>query len=445
MAWWNPTTWNVKSAGSSVSGSVFFPTVTEPFGLDTYSVFAFEGYKRNSTAYACVNWISRAISGLPIKVFREVMTASGVEEVMVSDHPVWRLIGNHGRPSPDKSWGQFNDAYWAYRHIDGNNYLFAAGDAENPGALILLRPDLVQLEIDRRGRVPKLVGYNHTTDGIHRLIPAEKILHTRTFNPLSPIGDWLGMPIFEACAAEIDQDNNAGAWNNALLKNGARPSMFINAELDAPKLNPEQRKMLRGWTDANVAGMRNAGKVFLGQGLTVQEVGKSPKDMDWLKGMIQAKVAIANVCGVPPELVGIQNQKTYSNYQEARKAFYEETVIPYADDFFRSLTIFFNSRFKGLAVRPIEPVIIAVDKNNVKALQESQDSLHGRMRDNLQGGLFTTNESRAPLGMDEVDGGDVILVQGNRVPLEDVVVSDDDSETMPSNLPLPVEEEEDEE
>ena len=50
------------------------------------------------------------------------------------------------------------------------------------------------------------------------------VLHLKTFNPLN---DWYGLSPIEAAAYSIDQHNQAGAWNQAMLQNGARPSGAI--------------------------------------------------------------------------------------------------------------------------------------------------------------------------------------------------------------------------
>ena len=437
MPWYDPTSWGKKSH-QGVSLGVWMPTVQEPFGINTYQAFAFEGYKRNSTAFQCVNLIARAIADLPIKIFTERPTSDGTEEVMALDHPLWRFIGPKGRPNAGQSWLKYNQAYWAYRHISGNEYLFALGDENMPGEFRLLRPD--RMEPIKGTKVQPITGWKHTVNGIEQIIPAEQILHTSSFDPLS---DMFGMPIFEPCAAEIDQDNAAGLWNYSLLRNGGRPSLLFTTPEGQGPPSPEQIKMIERWEREKVAGPANAGKGLIGPGLKVTEVGKSPKDMDWLKGMIQAKVAIANVCGVPPELIGIQDQKTYSNYETARRAFYEETILPYADDMFKSLTKFLGSRFQTVRGGPMS-VIIAVDRESVVALQENQDSKHTRIREDVGGPFITVNEGRDAVGLDDVEGGDEILVQASKQPLELVAGGEPDNEIMPENLPIPVETEEDE-
>ena len=57
----------------------------------------------------------------------------------------------------------------------------------------------------------------------------------------------------------------------------------------------------------------------------------SPKDMDFIEAKHAAAREIALAFGVPPMLLGIPGDNTYSNYQEANRAFWRQTVLPLAN------------------------------------------------------------------------------------------------------------------
>ena len=131
MKWWNPATWR-KSISQGGGTGIFFPTVSEPFMASTYQMFAAEGFGLNSTVNMCVRLVGGAIGGLPVKIFRDVIGADGeAEEVFIDNHPAWRFIGERGKPNDRQSWPQFVLAYFAYAYLDGNNYIFAAGDVRD--------------------------------------------------------------------------------------------------------------------------------------------------------------------------------------------------------------------------------------------------------------------------------------------------------------------------
>lgn len=444
MAWYNtPIKWPftpkaVKTVGGG--GGAWLPTVAAPFGESSYDAFAFYGYKRNSTANMCIRLIARAISGLPIKIYRtEIVNGENVE-VFIDDHRLHQKIGFDGQPNHEMSWKAFNDAYWAYEFLDGDNYVYAFGDSNLP-ELWPLRPDRVK---PIKAALPwaPVLHYEYKVNGVITILPAEDVMHTKTFDPLN---DSTGMPLLEPAMVEIDQANFAGLWNVSLLKRGGRPSLLISVPEGKGPPDKAQQKMIDQWASDNLEGYNKAGNILIGNGMDVKEVGINPKDMDWLKGNVQAKVAIANVCGVPPELIGIQDQKTYSNYETALKAFYEQTIIPLADDYFRSLTRFLGGRYTNERRGQTEGVTIAVNKTDVVALHEAQDSLHKRLRDDKTAGILTTDEVRAEYGFDPVPGGDVILVTASTATLEDVAAADSDDEVMPNIKPPEVEDEEEDE
>ena len=196
--------------------------------------------------------------------------------------------------------------------------------------LYALRPDRVQV-IAGDSFMP--VGYRYTVgsqhidyqvDGISGRTP---ILHIKNFHPLS---DWYGLSSIEAAAYSIDQHNQAGAWNQALLQNGARPSgaVMIKGNENNP-LTDEQFSRLRDTIDEVFSGPANAVRpLLLDAGLEWKEMSLSPRDMDHITSKNNSAREIALALGVPPQLLGIPGDNTYSNLSEARIALWEQTVLP---------------------------------------------------------------------------------------------------------------------
>src|SRR5690606_11355073 len=128
-------------------------------------------------------------------------------------------------PSPIQGMGEFFSGLYHYQLISGNAYIQAVGPKESaPRELHLLRPDRVQV-IAGKGTLPMAyrytVGQHHVDFPVERISGRCRILHLKRFHPLS---DWYGLSPIEAAASSIDQHNQSGAWNQALMQNGARPS-----------------------------------------------------------------------------------------------------------------------------------------------------------------------------------------------------------------------------
>jgi len=88
-----------------------------------------------------------------------------------------------------------------------------------------------------------------------------------------------------------------------------------------------------------------------------------------------------------------------SNYGEARKSFYQETVLPLMDKLRDRLNVWLVPMFD-------ERLELDYDKDQVEALQEDRDSLNTRVMAQWGAGVVTLNEVRNLLGLTEIDGGD---------------------------------------
>src|SRR5205085_3983833 len=94
-------------------------------------------------------------------------------------------------------------------------------------------------------------------------------------------------------------------------------------------LSEEQYNRVKLQIDEQFTGAANAGRpLLLEGGLDWKEMSLTPKDMDFVEAKNSSARDIALAFGVPPQLLGIPGDNTYSNLQEARLALWEQTVVP---------------------------------------------------------------------------------------------------------------------
>lgn len=261
-----------------------------------------------------------------------------------------------------------------------------------PGEMHLLRPDRVSI-IAGKGAVAEAYRYtvgNQTRDfPINKITGRSNILHIRKFNPLN---DWYGLSSVEAAAYSIDQHNQSGAWNQALLQNGARPSGALVVRSDANSggmLSTDQYSRVKQQIDEQFSGAINAGRpLLLEGGLEWKEMSMTPKDMDFIEAKHSSARDIALAFGVPPQLLGIPGDNTYSNLQEARLALWEQTVIPLVqriiDSFNNWLIPFFGNNLE-----------LAADTDSVTAIAGNNQMIWDRVE---KVNFLTENEKRAAVG-----------------------------------------------
>ena len=214
----------------------------------------------------------------------------------------------------------------------GNAYLNLATSQNGGMQIFALRPDRVQVLPDEAGwtRGWRYQSGSSTQDFTRdELSGASPILHLKLFHPCD---DHYGLPPLEAAARAVDIHNAGGVWAKALLDNGARPSgALVMSARDGgdASLSAEQFARLKAEMEAQYAGPDNAGRpMVLEGGLDWKPMAMSPADMDYIEARREAAREIALAFGIPPLLLGLPGDNTYSNYKEANLAFYRQTVLP---------------------------------------------------------------------------------------------------------------------
>lgn len=359
-----------------------------------YKSFAEEGYQRNVVAYQAINKVADAIASVPWNCFR------GDQEL--SEHPVLNLVRN---PNPLQSGAQYMRAKVGFLLIAGNGYEERVKIGQEVRELYQLRPDRMKIVPSASG-IPAAYVYDANSKKIKFEVDQSTmdsdVRHLRMFNPLD---DFYGMSPIEAGAYGIDQHNEAMTWMQSLLQNSARPSGALVTK-DGEELSDDNFNRLKAQIEEQYVGSRNAGRpMLLEGGLDWKAMGLSPSDMAILETKFSAARDVCLAFGVPPQLLGIPGDNTYSNYAEARLAFWEDTVIPLLD----MITSDWNAWLAepaGVELRP--------DLDQVPAIADKRQVLWD-MADRAQD--LTINERRAMKGYEPIQGGDVLLVPSSQISL----------------------------
>ena len=295
-----------------------------------YAELARESYERNAVAYRCVRMIAEAAASLNWIVYE------GTKEL--TTHPLLDLLHE---PNPHESGTDLFEAWYGYLEVAGNAYLEMVELDGTPRELYVLRPDRMKIVPGRQGW-PE--AYDYSVDGrtmrfaCDPLRGKSPILHMRMFHPTD---DHYGISPLEAAAFAVDIHNAAGAWNKSLLDNAARPSgaLVYKGPDGNGNLSEEQFGRLKAELADNYQGAANAGRpLLLEGGLDWKAMGLTPKDMDFIEAKNAAARDIALAFGVPPMLLGIPGDNTFSNYAEANRTFWRQTVLPLANRTAKGLT-----------------------------------------------------------------------------------------------------------
>ncbi|MCT4635161.1 MAG: phage portal protein [Rickettsiales bacterium] len=386
----------MKNRSHSSDKSYFYEMNTPHWSSREYEQFSDQAYIKNVIAHRAINMVSQAAASVPWALYK----TKHKHKVKLQDHPLLKLLH---RPNPFYAGAEFFENIYAYKLISGNAFIQALGrDDSPPKELHILRPDRVSIVPDGFGNV---AGYIYKVKTVEKFYPCNKItghtkiLHIKNFHPLD---DLRGLSSVEAAAFSIDQHNQAAAWNKSLLENAARPSGALvvksNGAYDAV-LSDEQYTRIKEQMEESFMGNKNAGKpIVMEGGLEWQEMSMSPKDMDFIESKNSAARDIALSFGVPPQLLGIPGDNTYSNMQEARLALWEETVIPMLDHLTDSLNHWLVPMYgDGLS--------LAYDVNEISGLSARREKIWARIEN---ASFLTVNEKRQMIGLSPIENGDVL-------------------------------------
>ena len=122
----------------------------------------------------------------------------------------------------------------------------------------------------------------------------------------------------------------------------------------------------------------------------------SPKDLDFIEAKNAAAREIALALGVPPMLLGIPGDNTYSNMQEATRMFWRQTVLPIVARTAKALS-------GWLAPAYGSPIELRADLDGIEALSTEREALWARID---KATFLTPNEKRAAAGYGPVTSGD---------------------------------------
>jgi HK97 family phage portal protein len=347
-----------------------------------YPALARAGYMRNPIVYRAVRTISEAAACVPWLLYE------GAAEL--DDHPLLVLLK---KPNAHQSGSDLFEALYGHLLVSGNAYVEAVTSPDGASAireLYALRPDRMSVVPDASGW-PAAFEYavngrvvRFQQEGEGRIAP---ILHIAQFHPLD---DYYGFPPLEAAQVSLDVHNAASAWNKALLDNAARPSgALVYKGENGSNLSEEQFDRLREELTANFSGAGNAGRpLLLEGGLAWQTMSLTPHDMDFMQLKHGAAREIALAFGVPPMLLGIPGDNTYSNFREANLAFWRQTVLPLVARFASALGGWLGPAW-GESLR------LSYDVDQVEALSVEREALWRRVND---ADFLTPDEKRQAVG-----------------------------------------------
>jgi HK97 family phage portal protein len=347
-----------------------------------------QGYRFNSIASACIQMIATSLPEAPLKVYREI---EGEEPEVVEGHWLMELIRH---PNDYTSSFELWEKTAIHLLAGGTSYWLLLRDNEVESGpvnrLELLRPDLVTAEIDQE--TGQIVGWVYRPEGTSMEIryPVYQVLAIPFPDPLGNEG----LPPLGRVVREIGIDNGATDFVKQFFDNGAVVAGILSSdqELDnetAARIEERWYQKFGRWAKGR---FRTA---VLGKGTKYQQMALNFRDMEFESVRSFVETRICSAFGVDPVLlpswVGIRHGGKYSNYQEARRHLWAETIIP--------LLRRIESKINSQLLVYEEGHFCRFDLGKVEALQENENDKWERIWNAFQRDMFPLGYAQKVLGV----------------------------------------------
>ena len=357
-----------------------------------YLGYAAEGYNGNTVVNAAIREIATSTS---LPKYRLMADADNDDEVVVTNSDAARVLYD---PNEQQSQADFVELLTVYLMVTGNAYAMRERNASGRiVSLRLLRPDRVVIKIGRDGRVAY---YEYTIEGVRYDVRAEDIAHLKLPNPYD---DVYGLSPLQVASKYVNLDTATVTFLRSYFANAGVPAGILkvnrrlNSQAEADSARAKWRSSFsgnRGWH----------GLAVLDEDASYQQVAPNIKDMDTSTMTRVTETRICAVFGVPPILIGLEaglEASTYSNYEQARSAFWDETVSPLVSRIEKFLQ-------RALEVSEREPGNeVEADYSDVPAYEDDHNAESARVVAQYGAGIITLNEARAELGHDPLEHGDM--------------------------------------
>ena len=352
-----------------------------------------------STAWACVRLNARTIGSLPLKMYERQAT---LQRRAADDHPLHRVLAVS--PNPDQGAMEFWEGQMTALNLRGNAFARIArrGDGQVV-ALWPIGPDFVQVYRTREGeRRYKLYNGRTTED-----VGASDVFHLRGFGAggdqgLSPIG--YGR---QTIATSLAAEEVAGST----FASGLQVAGFVEMATGT-KLLPEQRQQLVALFE-KFAGSAQTGKVMpLDPGMKFSPLKLTAADAQLLESRRFGVEELCRWFGVFPVLIGHASQG-----QTMWGSGIEQLVLAW-------LTLGLGPELTRIEEAIGRQLLLPAEQgrfyaeHSVEGLLRADSTARAALYSALgQNGVMTRNEMRAKENLAPADGGDVLTVQPNLLPL----------------------------
>ncbi len=366
-----------------------------------------EDYRNEATYYTCLKIISEGLGKMPVRLMRRDGRGGSIT---CYDKQIYDVLAL--RPNPYQTATVFWSDMERMRLHFGNAYAWirGSGTAHDPMSLWVMPHNEVDVWWDETcllADVPD-VYYRWSHGGTMMVLKSSEVIHLRSSETVDGI---MGIPVIERLGGVVEGSIKSQKFQNELVASGMTSKAVLQYTAD---LNPEMVEKFTSRIDDYAKGRiggRSDGKIIpIPVGTQLTPLNLKLTDAQFMELKKYSAVQIASAFGIKPQQIGDMTKQSYASSQAQQEAFYTDTMLYIIRQYEDELTYKLLSprmRNAGHFIQADSSVVLRSDfKTQVEANKTA-----------IESGQMYPNEGRARLGLPSDPDGDVLLGNGNLIPI----------------------------
>lgn len=362
--------------------------------------------KSETTYFTCLKILSETLGKLPLKMYQD--TDNG--PVKAKNNNVYNML--RLRPNPYMTATTFWTTVEMNRSHYGNSYVWCRYAGTKLQDLWIMPSNQVRVMVDNAGyfgmKNKIWYIYNDSKTGKEYTINGDNILHFKTSHSFDGI---TGLAVKDVLESSVEGGLESQKFMNNLYKNGltARSVLQYTGDLD----DKAKARLIKG-LESFASGSNNAGKIIpipLGMQLTPLNIKLTDNQFFDLKKY--NALQIAGAFGVKPTFINDYDKSSYSNSEMEQLSFLINTLQYMLKQYEEEIT------YKLLSTQQINQGYF-FKFNEGAVLRTDSKTQSEVITKYVNNGVYTPNEARLLLDMTIVEGADILMCNGNYIPVQQV-------------------------
>lgn len=356
-----------------------------------------DAYAQHELAYACINKIADVMNDAEIIVEKQVGSGEEAKWEKIEGHP---LAAMFRKPNPHETGRDFRRLMVQSEYAAGIFFSeIIRSSAGMPVEIYALNPNKVEPRVNKTNTDIQYYAYKHS-DGTERIIKPENMLIRRR---VDLVNRFYGLSPLAVALKTINSDIALTDYVDAFFESDGTPSgilKILNMTIPDTKKEALQAQWFRKYSRY---GTNHKGLAVLDQNADYQAIGAKLNELDSVSISARFESRICSVFGVPPILVGALVGLTHTTANATAKSalndFWDNKVSPDLSALREWLTWFMLPQFEDIEAIKADKIRVGYDISHAAFLQEDQDAIHARSRENFKAGLMMLNEARESIGL----------------------------------------------